>query len=40
MKKNDQKRILTPKEAFKNGSDWIVVGRAITKGNIKRIFNT
>ena len=36
MKKNDQKRILTPKEAFKNGSDWIVVGRAITKGNIKK----
>ena len=36
MKKNDQKRILTPREAFKNGSDWIVIGRAITKGNIKK----
>tara|TARA_Y100000590_G_C15710487_1_gene1010065 strand:- start:504 stop:1181 length:678 start_codon:yes stop_codon:yes gene_type:complete len=36
MKKNDQKRILTPKEAFKNGSDWIVIGRAITKGDIKK----
>tara|TARA_B100000212_G_scaffold2412_1_gene1785 strand:+ start:61 stop:738 length:678 start_codon:yes stop_codon:yes gene_type:complete len=34
-KKNDQKRTLTPKQAFKNGSDWIVMGRPITKGNIK-----
>ena len=34
--KNDQKRILTPKEAFKNGSDWLVIGRPITKGNIKK----
>ena len=33
--KNDQKRVMTPKEAFKNGSDWIVIGRPITKGNIK-----
>ena len=32
---NDQKRILTPKQAFKNGSDWLVIGRPITKGNIK-----
>ena len=35
-KTNDQKRILTPKEAFKNGSDWLVIGRPITKGNIKK----
>ena len=35
--KNDQKRIMTAKEAFKNGSDWIVIGRPITKGNIKKI---
>ena len=34
-KRNDQKRVLTPKQAFKNGSDWIVIGRPITKGNIK-----
>ncbi len=34
-KSNDQKRTLTPKQAFKNGSDWIVIGRPITKGNIK-----
>jgi len=33
--KNDQKRVMTPKEAFKNGSDWLVIGRPITKGNIK-----
>jgi len=32
---NDQKRVMTPKQAFKNGSDWLVVGRAITKGSIK-----
>jgi len=29
--KNDQKRITTPKEAVKNGADFIVVGRPITK---------
>ena len=34
-KTNDQKRVLTPKQAFKNGSDWLVIGRPITKGNIK-----
>ena len=33
--KGDQKRVLTPKVAFKNGSDWLVIGRPITKGNIK-----
>ena len=33
---NDQKRVLTPKQAYKNGSDWLVVGRPITKGNIKK----
>ena len=32
----DQKRILTPKQAFKDGSDWLVIGRPITKGNIKK----
>ena len=35
-KSNDQKRVLTPKEAFKNGSDWLVIGRPITKGNVKK----
>ena len=33
---NDQKRVMSPKEAFKNGSDWLVLGRPITKGNIKK----
>ena len=33
---HDQKRILTPKQAYKNGSDWLVIGRPITKGNIKK----
>ncbi len=36
---NDQKRVMTPRQAFKNGSDWLVVGRTITKGNIKNNFN-
>ncbi len=35
-KANDQKRILTPKKAYKNGSDWLVIGRPITKGNIEK----
>ena len=35
-KSNDQKRILTPKKAFSNGSDWLVIGRPITKGNIRK----
>ena len=32
----DQKRTLTPKQAFKNGSDWLVIGRPITKGNVQK----
>jgi len=35
-KKNDQERVTTPKNAFENGSDWLVIGRLITKGNIKK----
>ena len=35
-KNNDQKRILTPQQAYRNGSDWLVIGRPITKGDIKR----
>ena len=38
--KNDQKRVLTPKQAFKNGSDWLVIGRPITRGNIKKNIKT
>ncbi len=32
---DDQKRVTTPKQAFKNGATWLVIGRDITKGNIK-----
>ena len=35
-KSNDQRRVVTPKQAYKNGSDWLVMGRPITKGNIKK----
>ncbi len=35
-KTNDQKRVLTPNEAFANGADWLVMGRDLTRGNIKR----
>jgi len=36
-KADDQKRVLTPNQAFKNGADWLVIGRSITgQGNIKK----
>ena len=31
----DQIRIMTPKDAFKNKVSGIVIGRSLTKGNIK-----
>ena len=31
----DQKRIMGPKDAFANGSTALVIGRSITRGNIK-----
>ena len=34
--KGDQKRVITPRQSFKNGATAIVVGRSITKGNIKK----
>jgi len=34
--KNDQKRIMGPADAFATGSDWLVIGRSITNGNIKK----
>ena len=34
-KSNDQSRIMTPNDAFRNKVSGIVVGRSITKGNIK-----
>jgi len=35
-KAKDQKRIMTPKKAFQNGANSIVIGRSITKGNISK----
>ena len=32
---NDQMRVMTPKQAFKNKVSAIVIGRSLTKGNIK-----
>jgi len=32
---DDQRRIMTPKDAFKNKVSGIVLGRSLTKGNIK-----
>ena len=32
----DQKRVLTPKQAYRNGADWLVIGREITKGNLRK----
>ena len=37
---NDQKRTLTPKQAYRKGADWLVIGRDITKGNIKKNIRT
>ena len=34
--KNDQKRVMKPMDAFAAGSDWLVIGRSITNGNIKK----
>ena len=34
---NDQKRVLSPKQAYRNGANWLVIGREITaKGSIKK----
>ena len=32
---NDQKRIMTPIDAFKNKVTGIVIGRSLTNGNVK-----
>ena len=35
-KYGDQKRVVSPKKAFENGATSIVIGRSVTKGNIKK----
>ena len=37
--KNDQKRVCTPMESIKNGSDKIIMGRSLMKGNIEENLN-
>ncbi len=44
VKKDDQKRVLTPKEAIRDGADYIVVGRPVLQAEdklevIENIFN-
>ena len=36
---DDQKRVMTPQDAFKNKVTGIVLGRSLTKGNIKNNVN-
>ncbi len=35
-KLDDQKRVMSPNEAFESGATSIVIGRSLTKGNIKK----
>ena len=37
--KNDQQRICTPLESMKNGSDKIIMGRSLIKGNVEENIN-
>ena len=37
--KDDQQRVCTPIESIKNGSDKIIMGRGLMKGNIEENFN-
>ena len=37
--KDDQQRVCTPKESIKNGSDKIIMGRGLMKGNIEENLN-
>ena len=34
--RGDQRRVMTPKQAFKNGATSLVMGRSLVKGNIKK----
>ena len=35
-KRGDQKRVMTPKQALKNGATSLVIGRSLTEGNISK----
>ena len=35
-RKGDQKRVMTPKQALKNGATALVMGRSLIKGNLKK----
>ena len=35
-RKDDQKRVMTPKQALKNGATALIMGRSLTKGNLKK----
>ena len=37
--KDDQQRVCTPTESIKNGSDKIIMGRSLMKGDIKENLN-
>ena len=37
--KDDQQRVCTPMESIKNGSDKIIMGRSLVKGNIEDNLN-
>tara|TARA_Y100000780_G_scaffold20349_1_gene17298 strand:+ start:1179 stop:1331 length:153 start_codon:yes stop_codon:yes gene_type:complete len=37
--KDDQLRVCTPRESIKNGSDKIIMGRSLMKGDIKENLN-
>ena len=37
--KDDQQRVCSPKESIKNGSDKIIMGRSLIKGNIEENLN-
>ena len=34
--KGDQKRVMSPKQAFQNGATGLVMGRSLVKGRIKQ----
>ena len=35
-RKDDQKRVMTPKQALKNGATALIMGRSLIRGNLKK----